>query len=479
MSGSLRLNLDPFLWCQILVLLVVGLVVLSHPVMPLYLTGLVAVSLMGLVGLLRCVVKPREVSLWDLAVVSMCLGYGVGTLNTEINWIFMLQDYLSVTDARPESIARMLAWLMLLAAFLLALGSMDSLKVFAIEWDDQAQGIGRVMVILVAIAAVVQVGTGAIGYHQDMTGDGVRVSPLAAITVSAICPALAIGIFCLPRADAKTRQILLLSLIVLLMIQFYQGRRVFIYSVVLMLMCYSATQSPRHWFSPKNLLLIVLAVAAMAMASKAFYALRMAKWELGDSAKDVKLLIQTGAEILFDAKRSGLNEELSENQKSRTFIIGYPAEILEALDDREPLGGQLLVFDVALTVPSVLWPNKYRVVSLGSEETIANPQLGLRVSDEANSLISAGLSDFGVPGIFLYTAAIVLIFRFLIAFVRRFGSLPLLFCSATFANALLNVEAAMADYFNVLRGLIILAIVVGLLTITWRSCAPFFYRRTT
>lgn len=477
--SSLRLNMSPFIWTQVLLLLLVGSVLLAQPVQDVYWLGLWTVSLIGTCGLLRCIVKSRDITLWDLIVVSLCLGYGLGTLNTELNWIFLARDYLSVTDARPESLARMLAWLMLLAAALLTMGAVDTLKVFNVAWDARYQSIAVAVVATVALAAVVQVATGAIGYHQDMTGDGVSVSPLAAITVSAICPSLVIGLFALPGTRDRTRQILVIAVVALLLIQFYQGRRVFIYSVVLALMCIFATQTTRRWFSPRNLLLLVLAVAAMAFASKAFYALRMAKVELGDQAKDLKVLIQKGGEILLDSKRSGLNDELADNEKSRTFIIGYPAEILESLEDHAPLYGQLLQFDLALSVPSALWPNKYRIVALGSEETIANPQLGLRVSDEANSLVSAGLSDFGVVGMFAYTVAIVGVFRCLLGAIRCAGVLPYLFVAAAFVNALLNVEAALADYFNVLRGLIIVSIVFTLATLFWRSFSSFFYRRST
>ncbi len=454
--APLTLRTDLSIWVQSLTLLVAGAWLLIAPTHDAYLLALGCFTAVGVIGLLRCILRARSITIWDLMLVSLGLGYGLGTLNTELNWIHSALDYWALTAASPAHVMRVSGWLLLLGALISAVSGLDRRPILMdAQVVDSQLTLAASLVGVTALAAAILVAMGTIGYHADVTDGGVSVSPMAAIVISAICPAAALGCFILPRLKGSMRWVLWIALCALLLIQLYQGRRVFIYTLVICLMFLFDAWSPKKLLTWRTLFSLALAFVCIVGASKVFYALRMAVWELG-SAKDTVALFTKGKEILFDQQRSGLDEAVSDNQDSRTFIVGYPAALLQALDQYDPLYGDLIKFDAALSVPTVLWPGKHKVIAIGFEEALANPHFGLPIIDEANSIVTAGLSDFGVAGLFIYPVVLLLIYRLVLDRVRTLGGLPYLVVAVIFINTLFNVEAATADYFNAIRSVLIL-----------------------
>jgi hypothetical protein len=463
MKTPLHINLSPGLWLQAFALLFGGCALLASQERAVYLGALFIFTAVGVIGLVRCILLSSRVTTWDLLLVSVCLGYGLGSLNTELTWLRMPIDYLRLTWAGPAFIAKATAWVMLAGVALCVASSLDTNRVLqGIRIDAAQRPMVLWLVLAVAALSLAQVATGAIGYHSDITGDGVNISPLAALTVGAICPAAALASFSWKDQHGWQRGLMLLGLAVLLLIEAFQGRRVFIYSVVVCLMCFFAAHPPKRLFTASQILSFAIAALMVMGASKAFFALRIASTELG-STRDTAALLRNGFDILMNAQRASLNEAVSDNQNSRTFIVGYLAELVEALENREPLHGDVLMFDVALNVPAALWPEKYKILSLGAEEAVANPALGMPLSDEANSIVTTGASDFGIAGIFAYPLALAGIYSLILWSTRRLGGAAHLMITAALVNTLLNVEAATADYFGILRSIVI--VIVGALGI--------------
>lgn len=470
MSKPWRIDLNPMLWVQAFALFFSGCALLVSPDRAAYLGALWVFTAVGVAGLARCVLLSSHATIWDILLVSLCLGYGLGSLNTELNWFHLPIDYLRLTWAGPASIAKATALMMLVGTALCVASSLDEHRMFRdIEIRPAQEPWAVWLVPGVTLLAIVQVATGAMGYHSNVTGEGTSVSPLAALTVGAICPAAALASFSWKRQHGWRRWLMLSSLAALMAIEAFQGRRVFIYAMVVCLMGYFAANPPRRLFTASQLLSFLMAALLAMAASKAFFALRMATTELG-SSHDTAQLLRTGFDILLNAKKTELNEAVADNQNSRTFIVGYLAELVESLEYREPLYGDVLMFDVALNVPAALWPEKYRVISLGSEEAVANYHLSMPISDQANSIVTAGASDFGVPGIFLYPLALAGLYSLILRGTRRLGGIAHLMITAALVNTLLNVEAATADYFSVLRSVVI--VTMGVLG-AWVACRIF------
>jgi hypothetical protein len=470
MTAPLTIRLSPVLWLQTLALLIGGGTLLVTTDRDTYLLCIGTFTAVGVMGLLRSMFTAAEITIWDVFLTSLCLGYGLGTLNTELTWVNMPKDYLTLTRAAPLYVFRSAAWLMLLGAAISAASSLDHHHIFkGIDIDPALHDLIAWGIFLVTLAAVIQVATGAIGFHQDMNdgGEG-RVSALAALTVSLMCPAAALASFVVQRLAGWRKQIVWGSLAVLLLIQAYQGRRVFIYTVILALICSFAAGHGKRVLTRSRVVGLLVAVLMIFAASKAFYALRMASWEL-QSTKDKVALLSKGYEILSSSSRSGLDDEVQDNQKARTFIIGYLAEIVEALEEREPMYGDVLGFDLAISVPSVIWPGKYKVLAVGAEEGVANNRLGILLEDEANSIETTGASDFGIPGIFLYSFGLVLLYGLCLRWARKLGGVVYLLITAALVNVLLNVEIGTADYIGVLRSIAMLLLAGWVALRLWQS----------
>jgi hypothetical protein len=460
---------DAMLWAQACWLLMAGSAVLAFPVRDVYLCTLGVFTLVGAAGLLRCLFQSERITVWDIFLTSLCLGYGLGTLNTELNWIQQASDYITLTTAKPEVIMQTTGLLMLLGALMAVASSLDGHFIFR---DVVISAVHRRWVVAAVYAALLavlaQIAKGTIGFHQDLTDGGTQVSALAVLTISMLCPVIAAGSFVWPQSRGWQRHALTLALTLLLLVQFYQGRRIFIYTLVIALICHFTTSPARQLLAPRRILMLGLSVVLMFGASKAFYALRMAMWEMG-SAKDTVALLQRGADILLSSDRSGLEHEVEKNEQSRTFIVGYLAELVQAQAQYDPLYGEVLGFDLAISVPSVLWPGKYRVMAYGAEEAIANPHFGMVVEDQANSIETSGVSDFGLPGMYLYPLLIGALYSLLLRKARGLGDLGYLMVTAALVNNLLNVEIGTSEFIGTLRNIAILLMLAWVMRFVWRS----------
>src|SRR5262249_7375381 len=139
----------------------------------------------------------------------------------------------------------------------------------------------------------------------------------------------------------------------------------------------------------------VLAGGAFAyVMSSFFFALRLAGWELGNNAPLLDQL-GLGAEFMFSPS---LQERLTtlfyDNVRERTFVLGYLADLMEAVGKSAPLYGEALLYYVRLGIPSILDPAKDQILAYQMMESLVHPKLGLPVIDQANTILTDGMTDF-------------------------------------------------------------------------------------
>jgi cytosine/uracil/thiamine/allantoin permease len=70
-------------------------------------------------------------------------------------------------------------------------------------------------------------------------------------------------------------------------------------------------------------------------------------------------------------------------------------------------------------------------------------------------VVTAGLSDFGLLGAFIYPMALAALCSALLRATRRLPDAVHLLVAVAMLNTLLNVEGSVADYFNIIRSLAI------------------------
>jgi len=186
-------------------------------------------------------------------------------------------------------------------------------------------------------------------------------------------------------------------------------------------------------------------------------------------------LAEAGFKKMSGDAQGDLEEKLKENQQTRTFILGYAAEIMYGLERHEPVGGGLMELGVATAVPTVIWPGKWKIMAAGgSEENICNPQLGLPAYDAANSLLTSGSCDFGWYGFYAYPLLFALIFSVTVFLLRRLPVVPRLVYGFSLIFSLLNAESVISGYFVMIRNGVILAIILTVFQgfLSWTAKQP-------
>jgi hypothetical protein len=155
-------------------------------------------------------------------------------------------------------------------------------------------------------------------------------------------------------------------------------------------------------------------VVVIGAGATAFYYLRFASY--GKHRVSLLDRISLAMTLFESGNTSKANQALKENLQTRTFVLGYVSDLLDASFRIEPAEGRNALHEFQLVVPSALWADKSAF--LFTEESVANTTYGFAYRDEANSLYSAGAIDFSIWGMILYPIAISALFRLMAEIVR-------------------------------------------------------------
>jgi hypothetical protein len=458
-SFQLR-GVDPVVLGLILVCMVVGGVgSLASEVPQMLWVSSAALAGVGMVGLLRLIGVAEFATPWSVLAVSYGLAYGFGALNTFLSGYSTGLDFLSVTYAPRDSVVKAISLLLMLCGALLFLGEQDSKKLVPnAELDEISKRMVFIVLILTLLMAVLAIATGQLGFQTEMNAEegSLRVSVLSNLVVSAMPPAVAAGLYCVKSLKPSTRWFAYALVIGIMLILMTQGRRILMYTAVIGMIGYFSGQGFRSMLRPKGLLVLVVGAIVVALGAKFFFAMRQANYELPKGAS-LSELIEAGASKMMGDNQEDLDEKLKENRSTRTFIVGYAAEILFALETHEPLGGDLMVLGVATAVPTTIWPGKWKIMAQGAEESVCHPRLGMPAYDAANTLVTSGMCDFGGAGMFGYPILCALMFSLSLFAVRRLDIVTRLVFGFGIVYGLLNAENVLTAFFVVLRNGAVLA----------------------
>jgi hypothetical protein len=149
-----------------------------------------------------------------------------------------------------------------------------------------------------------------------------------------------------------------------------------------------------------------------------------------------------------------------QNLQTRTFVLAFLANILDATTRKTPLlgGDALNLFQNA--IPSILYPDKPRYVG---EEGLVDEQFGFSYGDEANSILTAGATDFGFAGMIFYPLLMAALFAISFNFIAKWlKTIPLMFVALSFIFMFLQTETKLTGYFEVLRDSFFFGILLAL-----------------
>lgn len=396
--------------------------------------------------------KPLRIS--TVLAMTLGLGYGIGTVNT---WYTLprgsesLGEFLHISTVE---LAYGIASIAVSLALLLCLGELFETPLFG---EDFELTFNNRAVFFLSLATATIAGSflhGNVGF-QGATGEGDLSGHIGYIAsliewlngstlALAVCVALNVrGRFL--RLYGRALAVLLFLLLLPL------GRREMIYGVVLALLGLRLGRYKIPFSPVKKAVLLCLLAGLVYIASIAFFYMRVAGYALINPTLGQRI----GAAVkLYEEQGVGqIKQQFSENVERRTFILGFLAE-LEGYTSIMPGGhGRDLLAQIELAIPSVLYPQKDIFFS---EERLADELFGANYIDESNSVLTAGATDFGVWGVFIYPLLIVFVLRVFLELVAE--SIPVfvtcfvvLACCAT----VLQPETAVTSYIIIFRNTLV------------------------
>ncbi len=445
--------------------------------------GTFLASMVGFGGLLAMVMDRSFSTPWSVYAVSLSLGYGFGSFNSLMRGYDHGTSWLAVTFASQASVAMALGGVMLLTAGLLIVGRIDTHKLLPrLEISPLDRKVALILMLLVTFAGVVAFAAGRIGFQGGMGSEegSARVSALGAVLSASLAGVLGMSGYVFAREQRRGIRWLVIAAAVLIGVMlFIQGRRIFMYGVLVGLIGFLGARGLKGLLTLRTLVGLVVMVACFFGASRAYMAMRISGYTLGPNPT-LSERWNGAVDILKNAERTGLMEATAENEATRTFILGYLGELVEKLQTRPPMWGELLEFNLASSVPTVIWPGKWRIMAeVGTEEYACNAHLAMPFWDGANSLISAGLCDFLWPGVVLYVGLTLGLFAL---FNRLLAGMPpvvrLLACFATMEN-LLQVEGSMTSSFVLIRNISVLLLIAWSVQwlVQWHESRPWTRHR--
>jgi hypothetical protein len=450
----LSLNIVPRSSAALLIMAGLLLLIPNYPVLVLAATIGTGVG----VALLYLMIDERDALRFSwLLGASLIIAYAGGTLST---WFSSLSfdDFTYLTKQRPLGLlCGSLAFVYISAGIVLVAGqfeaplfrSEDELPVDT-RFSVILSSTGLVLIILAYLAGDL----GFEGVQVDQLSQ--RISVLGATATLIAAPLAGLFGYMYGRFDAKIFGLysvfgaggVILSIIP-------SGRRQIILALIMLVLGYSLSGALRRRSLLQKMLMAAVVLGIGSLVSSYFFALRLAVWELGSNSSFTSQLSLAFDFMTSTTLEGRFNALLYDNLRERTFVLGYLADLIEATRKSGPLYGEAFLFYLKLSIPSVLDPSKLDVLAIQQIESFAHPKLGLPVIDQANTILTDGITDFGLIGGFLYLSGIVVMLRGGIWFLRRFyRPFTNLIASLTLVHLALKPEITLSEYLVTLRNLI-------------------------
>jgi hypothetical protein len=440
-------------------------------------TGFEMGAALGTVVVLRAiylvVVKCHDVRFCWVISCGLLLGYALGTLNTALQLFRKHETVASHFRMLQDDLSNALSVVFWVCAILFLAGAilekpihLDRTKLLKTDVSYVFLGF---LIYLGALA------TGQIGYMGANVSDDHHVTVLSTIS-GMMAPTLPAFTVLLRDKSTLLRNKLLFWLLLLVEIALLVplGRRMIIYSVLCVIIAFTIVGD--RWRGPiwKKVAVLTVCTTGFYVANTVFFAMRHVAEVEGSArrmgAPDLSLteLVTRAIKFIREGRDSGFDEEMATNLQDRTFVLPYFAELLSECRTHAPLHGRLILFSVSTATPTAIYSlfgDKSKVLDIGMEEMIANPAFGLAPRDEANSLLTSGISDFGLLGIVLFPIGVALLINFAVRIVlARTSELTKFVALMIYIHMLFQTEMSITSVICNTRN-------VALLLIGWNMVA--------
>jgi hypothetical protein len=433
-----------------------------------------AVGLWGLYFLLK---HPTLIRFANVLGISLLLGYALGT-STSALASFISQGRFDPTANefgllyRQADISYSLMFVVIASVLLFIVGAVER-PVFSTKPSPQDFTSPKTKFLLLVSTAIV-LGAFALG-DLDYMGTAVsatgNITALGALSQLLAPVLLPLTIVCILQEKSRVPRVIYIVLVcVIALALFPLGRRVLIYSLVTCLFAFVisgkrlSVRDSRKWLwigigAPMLLGFIVVGFYF-------FFALRLTVDTLGPGHSLPERVTYTLRVLQVGA--NNLGPELASNVASRPFILSYLAGVYAATNHHSLLMGQEVTYAMQNAVPSLLFPNKTSLLP-AAQENFIHPALGIPVFDGPQSIVTAGLDDFGVLGLLGYPIVLALLYALVRRAITR-SIPPVLYYLVVFRllYQLLYVEQSLSGMFT--TGLRDLALITLVLLLLWKAC---------
>ena len=418
-----------------------------------------AMSIIAGKNIFNYIKRPSDICFFDFFATSILLAYALSTLTTQ----FMIYSLKSMGVAHyfqlgQASLSTALAGVSFVSAALVGLSRWVPIPIHLPNFNKNDLREGSWVIFAVVVASIYCVLTGLMAFQGLMFSDAAHtsISPFASMVSFAIAPA---GIVALIMASGKyemsrlNRWFLYGLAATLWIITFTQGRRLLVYLALLYLVFYAFDDFGRFLWRRK--LLFSLVVGSFAyLGVKLFFAFRVAGWE-SPGTKDAIELVRSAINILSNPSKYDYDYLLSETSLERPFVIKYLSQIIDKVSFDNWMSGDAVFATLLFSIPSVF----IGVKTFALDEELIHPRLGLPIDDDANTILTTGIADFGWLGMVLYPIIMLLILRFLMVVVKKSGIKWLdYFVQFGILFLLINIECSMASYWSFVRSALIIMI---------------------
>ncbi len=434
-------------------------------------------SAIGLFGVYYIVTKPSKILFSNTLAVSLLLGYALGAL---IYLSGIIDSFRFVETIRycQSDLSNALAVVMTACGTLFLAVLLERPIVPLREMHDgftsnRAKFIILFSLLLVAIAFF----KGEFGYMGISVTDKGKISALGALAFTLVPILLPLVVLFLRQSSLQKmeRYVFIVFLCLLFLVIIPTGRRVLLYSVLLVAISFFMYRKKKLQLSPKRLLLVVFCLPIICymvfIGFQYFYAMRVAGRSLPPEAGLVARA--SGAIDVLQDDYGKFAVEYQSNLVDRPFILSYLAVLIAAQSNKSPLLGEEFWYSLQMAIPSILFPDKTLVLPKSVEDFV-HPAFGIRVFDGPNTIITAGYDDFGLIGAVLYPVMLVFIYSFLLKLTTFAPAIVWHFIFFRLLFNLFYVEQSLGGIL--ITGLRDLFLVVFVMMIAWHVY-PIFSRR--
>ncbi|GGH09785.1 hypothetical protein [Silvibacterium dinghuense] len=360
--------------------------------------------------------------------IGLLTGYAGGSFNT---WAtvpragFTLGHFLGLDDA---VLARGIAGVLISCAILIAWGELFEKPIFGLDFEFRQGSRLNSLIVLGMLAVMAAFKMGALSY-MGVSSEGGHLGLGAAAAQWFFPPLVNIAVtnFVLIPGKGMRKWVMGICAFALLLMLAVTGRRTLIYTCAVTLFMIRMAGFRLMGNIRRQVMVLGLSAVFIVTCSLGFMLLRVAGYN-NEGRKSVGLQERMTVALALIKNGTALDRAVSstqENVKTRTFVLGFLAQVLDGSERKTPGLGRDAFTLLQAAVPSAINPYKHEFASIHendfpSEEFLADSLFGFSYWDEANSILTAGAVDFGLIGMILYPIITAWCLRWVVEFASSF-----------------------------------------------------------